>query len=887
MANKFNKGRGMEKVEAPDKDPEAYKHHKRKLSSSFSSLILDRESRLRSKTIDLESIEVIEIKFLIPFSDGAIFNTRTRFLREYGLSPVLFKDFNRTVLFAIANQEKFGIFHSQLNQYVESSNKVSPSGRVYAIMTTIYDIKYHTSSDIINYCAGELVFELINNNQFIDSAYDRQKHALVEQLQELKRQGAIRDYDFDPYGKMVQIKQGSKDALNILASNFDILARAHSLRTPKIRPDNYNEARLTWDLIIRATPGATTIGIIDNGIRPIDPLQEVLSSGGMDITQTGNALSATHKHGTIVGSLAAVGENFFSGNNELIADANIYSIKVLEDIEGYIDVLGVVNSIREAVGVGIRIFNLSVCAQGKSYNEAPSFLAYQLDKLAYELDILIFIAAGNMTYEDVAEMQKHQHPVHEYPYHYYSPGESTDFHNCEGTNICIPAESMNNITVGSIAENYREDTVSDLSLDKALPAYYSRKNHYDFTQRINGGLLSINHGNINFFKPDIAMPGGDLLNQDSAMQVIGFGEMGNDFYTFDSGTSLSTPLAANLAAKLLNLYPNLTPQSVKALLINSAQASPFIPAFSELIRRRKETLSQEEFGLSFSALKRSEKSKVTKKIISKEVIHRNLMGYGRPNVENLLYSNPDSVSLIIEDSIRADHHKVIPINIPEYLLEGEGSDRLYIRATLCFKINPAWGNHVDYNPLHMSFNFANSFIKNSPQEVSEIIADRDHTYYDRLYQVAEILALQAKKNRDEIDESESKKLSNLKLKAKNEHMGIKKKLESWSEDFYPLVNKPLSNRQQISILIKKEEILKVNNQIVLVMRCAIKENLDIDIQGWADTTKEHPFSLALRVEDRSKLGESNLYEALKACNTIEIVTNNIVSVDQNVELDNE
>lgn len=39
----------------------------------------------------------------------------------------------------------------------------------------------------------------------------------------------------------------------------------------------------------------------------------------------------------------------------------------------------------------------------------------------------------------------------------------------------------------------------------------------------------------------------------------------------NSGTSYATPLAANIAAKIVSKYPNLNMQSVKALMINSAE----------------------------------------------------------------------------------------------------------------------------------------------------------------------------------------------------------------------------------------------------------------------------------------------------------------------------
>src|SRR5690606_29531170 len=131
--------------------------------------------------------------------------------------------------------------------------------------------------------------------------------------------------------------------------------------------------------------------------------------------------------------------------------------------------------------------------------ESPSFFSYLLDKLAYELDILIFIAAGNMNYDDLVAMQENPHDLHNYPNHFYNPNRESNIHSCIYTNICIPAESMNHVTVGALADNYRPDTAPGLSLDKNLPAYYSRKNHYDFKQKVNGAILSPNHGNKNFF----------------------------------------------------------------------------------------------------------------------------------------------------------------------------------------------------------------------------------------------------------------------------------------------------------------------------------------------------------------------------------------------------
>lgn len=882
-ANKFNKSRYVSDTEIQVKEPKVYQAHKEKLNTSFIKLKHDRVDRLNQKTLIDVNIEIVEIRFLIPFSNGSKFKTRTRFLNEFGLSPVFQKDFNRTVLFAIVDRGKFQRFDKLLNQYIASENRTPPQGTAYAIMTTLFDVKYHTANDIRNHCTTDLVFQFINNNQHIDAAYQLQRQALKNRLDNLVLSGNIDSFDLDPYDKMIQLKGANKDVVVELVKEFDILAQAHSLRSRVISPDRFNAGQLTWDLTIRNNGGnGTVVGVLDNGIRPIDPLKDVVV-GGYDITNTQNPLHAVHQHGTVVASLAAVGGRFFSTQEELIADTKIYSIKILERVDGYLDVIRIVEAIRNVYRAqGIRLFNLSVCGPSKAYNESPSLFAYLLDKLAYEEDILIFIAAGNMNYDDLVAMQDDPHDLHSYPNHFYNPGISSDIHSCEFTNICLPAESMNHISVGALADNYRPETVPHLSNDKNLPAYYSRKNHYDFKQEINGVVLSSSYANKNLFKPDIVMPGGDLLKDGSMMQVLGFGDLGTNYYSFDAGTSLATPLALNFAVQLLNIYPNISLQSVKALIINSADNYSY-GYLTSMVDQKRDAISIANHGILFEDLKGQNRTKITKKILSEEDIHRNLVGCGKPDLNKLLYSADGEVSLLVEDEIPTDYHKVILINIPEYLLDSTTSKCLNIQATLCFKINPAWGNHVDYNPLHISFNFANSVVE-SLNDLAEIISDREHHYY-KDYWTDEIKDLEEIKNWRDLTDVENTKLSKLKLDVKNQKLGVKTNLQSWSEDFFPFVNKPLSNRQQMSINLAKKDIEKIDNKLAIVIRCAVKENLDHDLQAWIERTTSHAFSLAIRVVDESKVQERSLYDELQSINDLEVFNNNIVDLDQEADLD--
>ena len=129
------------------------------------------------------------------------------------------------------------------------------------------------------------------------------------------------------------------------------------------------------------------------------------------------------------------------------------------------------------------------------------------------------------------------------------------------------------MSVGAIAESYNINHGNHgLSLGCEFPAYYSRKYHIDYNSLINGTRFKNNQKNKNLFKPDIVMPGGDQLDVESRMLVLAPRIDGTGLkIEQNSGTSYATPLAANIAAKIVSKYPNINMQSVKALMINSAE----------------------------------------------------------------------------------------------------------------------------------------------------------------------------------------------------------------------------------------------------------------------------------------------------------------------------
>lgn len=841
--NHFDARRGFTEPEIEEKPASAYRPQKDRFQSSLRTFARTRTLRREQQTLEVPThLEYIEIKFFSIFNDNNKFKTKARFKNQYGLIPVNYSDFNKTVIFQISDEPKFAVFAKLLNEFITSPDTVHPLRQQYALATIIYDFAYLSSKKILSAYGSDVVMSFVKKDPEIAKDFDEILGNLKQFLSSLKAEKNI-EFATDE-NSLLQIKNILREDLNTIVNNFDIFSKVNSLRVPTIKPNTFNVPELTWNFKAIPPDNDIFIGILDNGVKPIDPIANILIESDIDITNPSqpDPFRVEHHHGTIVATLAALGTSFFdTSENNIQASAWIFPIKILNFSKGHFNIFDIQAAIMEAYKQGVRIFNLSVCGPTKSYNEEISQYAYILDYLTYELDILIFIATGNLEMDDIIAMKDNPNKLHNYPNHFYNPNTGSEHHNCEAMNICIPSESHNNITVGAIAENLRPGTTTDISLDKELPAYYSRKHYLDYSKKINGTDFSDSQKNYNINKPDILMPGGDMLNDQSAMQVPGLGINGNDYYLFESGTSLATPLATNLSAKILTLYPSLRLQSVKALMLNSAKMRYSNTFLTELIDKIRNEEARTRFGKKYSSLS-SKQSKKINSIISPAILYRHLIGEGVPSMENLLYSNNKSLTALIEDSLPIDTYKVINLNIPKYLVQfSKASAILNIKGTICFKFSPVWSDALNYNPLHISFNIANSVERNNPSKTAEIISDREHPFFNKFYTPG---------------------MSTIKkAAARSKALGVKSTFKAWSDDFYPRSSKPFSNTSNFELDISKPDILKVKFQVSIVVRCTIKPDLDREILQFLKS-RSHDFSIALTITEKenTELSKFSLYD---------------------------
>ncbi len=241
------------------------------------------------------------------------------------------------------------------------------------------------------------------------------------------------------------------------------------------------------------------------------------------------------------------------------------------------------------------------------------------------------------------------------------------------SSIQDPAQSFNAITVGA----------------------YSLKDQIDFNRHPGATLLaprgaigscsktSVSWDNEWCRKPDVVMEGGNkaLLNGDvieaDSLQLLttSKGGIGRSHLTLFSDTSASTALAAKFSAELYHHYPNLWPETIRGLIIHSADWTTAMLG-----------------GRTINHLPLDEKIKLISRV-----------GYGVPNMQRARFSANNSLSLIAErtlkpfkkekSKIKTNEFHLFDLPWPRNILQELPIGTLVsLKVTLSYFIEPNPGN---------------------------------------------------------------------------------------------------------------------------------------------------------------------------------------------------
>ncbi|HAH38191.1 MAG TPA: hypothetical protein DCL81_17335 [Algoriphagus sp.] len=667
----FKRTRGRDtknEEQKPEPLPPISEEKKRFLVAKLDAYSSASRNRIKSKTLEVPTnIDLIQINFIVTF-DRELEN---HFFGRYNFSAIERSNFNRNVLFSIGKEDDFQTFSTDITAISSLSEGEDHRNQPYSRLALISDFYLLDSKGRKGVLSGQESFNLT----ICDILENPEARVQLNFMTDYLKSKGVEIIGNRVALNLLFLKNGFPGLDQILVENFDIIRLITSARVPLIKPGSVATPIRSYGFKVVIDEDLPIVCVVDTGIQiSVEPIKDLLTP--IFIDHTGKAPYWDDSgHGTAVAGLIAFGTDFFNTSlREIPAKARLAVIKAIHQENDDLNIVALINDIRELhLSYGIRIFNISLNLPGsKPYNGPVGKFAYELDKLAYELDILIVNSVGNYSLDDMDYwvFDGSLDPVAQYPSFYYQTNAEIPGHSCEFTNLQEPAESMNNISVGALAGNFENGVTDGITPAREYPAYYSRKFHWDISITINGSKLKKSQKNKHLVKPDLVFEGGDYLSQEAAMEVLTSPQDNSPYYGRLAGTSLATPLVTSLIAQLVKEYPTLQMTSIKALLINAAQSPAGInpPHFDSADGKK---------------------------------LYRNLIGFGRPNPERLIEGNSDSITFVIEDLITFGDFYSFDLRFPDWVLST--SNKIELTATLVYKFLPVPNNHLAYLPLHISF----------------------------------------------------------------------------------------------------------------------------------------------------------------------------------------
>lgn len=767
---------------------------------SLNSFQRKRKQRDERKTIIIpEKIELIKINFHDIFDSSSFENI---YRNNFGLDIISYADWNTTAIFAISDYERFKNFIKQLEVFINTESHFNPQYDKNIKFIKEFDF---LSSDLIKnytYLKNHVIIDLIDSLE-LDSIKNNIEERLIDYLED-------REIEFKSNFELnsIELINIREENLIEIIDNFDIIQSVNSYSAGLVKPNSYNLSEKSYGFEIIDNDSLPIIGIIDTGIEKNSPLKSILvNDDSYNLTKSSPFIDNVD-HGSAVATIAALGDKLYPNHlGKFESDARLLSIKTLDNNSGQIFESDVINLIRKAkFEYNVRIFTLTIgYSDYKKHNEKISNYAHALDELSYELNILIFISICN-----VIESEHFFDNIQNkslFPKHFA----------IEQTNLCSPAESMNNITVGAFASNLENNDLFRITPAGTVPGIYSRTFHINWDLDIfkdKNGKVNHRRNNKLFFKPDVISYGGDYDNHfdvsKTGLKVLTT-EIGG-YFNKQVGTSYSAPFVANLAARILKKYPELSDnmQTVKALIINSSEIK--------------------------------EKSEIIKDIES------SVIGNGLPNEQTCLNSTEDRITFILEDNIDPETIKCFSLLLPSYLLDLTNPQSIIeFTSTLCFSFSPINKSQFTYCPIHLAFGFFDNLPLElyKTEESGEILKNGNGT-------PQESFGI----NYNAMD----------KIKLKN----------SWSQDYY-YKPKVLSNSQKVSFKLTKKFLEKNiddsgNIKVKIALNCKCHKLLD-EIQKTKLKSSPVKFSLITTIEELPYKSETTgrLYQEMKLINNLEII----------------
>lgn len=537
--------------------------------------------------------------------------------------------------------------------------------------------------------------------------------------------------------RTVLLAKGTREQLS---HSIRLIGAIAEIRSPKDTADFFVDLgaadQMSWvndalQRITAPTDDSPAVCVLDTGLNDGHPLLAPVTSD-TDLHSYDPAWGAhdTHGHGTSMAGTVAFGDltNVLSGTGEISNSHKLESVKVMPQPGFHPDKYLYGAIIREGIArpevdnpKRNRVYCMAITSPDDRDRGRPSSWSAAIDRITSgaedDKQRLLIVSAGNTD-----RSQRHQYP-----------------HSNFTDAIHDPGQSWNALTVGAYTEKTSIDPLE-------YPAWSAIAPSGDLSPT---SCTSVEWGNQAWpIKPDIVMEGGNMaLNPENgevdyldSLGMLSTGhnfELGGKLLVPFGDTSAAAGMASHMAGRLIARYPDLWPETVRALLIHSA-------CWTEAMKNR------------FSPLD-TQQSK------------RNLLrycGYGVPDEQTLYWSTNNSLTLIAQETIQpfqkiSGKVKSRDINIhqlpwPREALEELGDETVEMRVTLSYFIEPSpgergWRKKFKYQshglrfdvkrPLESDEEFNQRINKQSRDEEDDFVGVQDSGEWflgDRLHRLGNV-----------------------------------------------------------------------------------------------------------------------------------------------------
>jgi hypothetical protein len=449
------------------------------------------------------------------------------------------------------------------------------------------------------------------------------------------------------------------------------LGRAKELASDYLRQEARFQAELVEDFLQRVTfapASAPAVCLLDTGVNRGHPLlAPAIDTESMHTVDEawGTADRTQEQHGTGMAGLALYGDLAvaFNSGEPISLRHRLESAKILPpppqanepEVYGYVTEQGVSRAIISAPDRN-RVLCLAVTSDDRDAG-APSSWSGTIDQMCAgvtdDIPKLMFVSAGNV------------HNLYAEDYRY--PRTNLDVAGVED-----PAQAWNVVTVGAYTDQV---IITD-------PDFWEWNPVAPDGDLCPTSRTSLAWGEASFagwpIKPDIVLEGGNYATnghaidapEDLALLTTMLGADGR-LLQRSGDTSAATADASRLAAMLWAFYPELWPETIRALVVHSAR-------WTEAMQQR---------------LPGNAKIDVHKRL--------RCYGYGVPDLGRARYSAENAVTLVYEGAIqpfkveqgeaKTNEMHIHTIPWPVELLQEMGETEVTMRVTLSYFIEPSPG----------------------------------------------------------------------------------------------------------------------------------------------------------------------------------------------------